>query len=249
MAEIPIRRKEGRNIWPLLLGLIVLAAVLWFVVARQSHEHGDGRSRRLRRGRDDDRADLSATPDVTRTSAAARRVDAGDRSRRPRRATHRPRPRAAATCSELDVSPAPDALGAGEVAAIVPAARLLAQQRRLDDQLRRLHEVELLRRAGRQPLLDLRQLGERRAQPLRRARDRRRAATSPRGRARPPPAPRRDRRAAAPATASPSAAVLSGATFARSRATRSANTSPSSSEFDASRFAPCTPVRATSPTA
>ena len=36
---------------------------------------------------------------------------------------------------------------------------------------------------------------------------------------------------------------------ARSRATRSANTRPSSSEFDASRFAPCTPVRATSPTA
>ena len=34
MAEIPIRRKEGRNVWPLLLGLIVLAAVLWFVVAR-----------------------------------------------------------------------------------------------------------------------------------------------------------------------------------------------------------------------
>lgn len=36
MAEIPIRRKEGRNVWPLLLGLIVLAAVLWFVVARHS---------------------------------------------------------------------------------------------------------------------------------------------------------------------------------------------------------------------
>jgi hypothetical protein len=36
VAEIPIRRKEGRNVWPLLLGLIVLAAVLWFVVARHS---------------------------------------------------------------------------------------------------------------------------------------------------------------------------------------------------------------------
>jgi hypothetical protein len=35
VAEIPIRRKEGRNVWPLLLGLIVLAAVLWFVVARR----------------------------------------------------------------------------------------------------------------------------------------------------------------------------------------------------------------------
>ena len=35
MADIPIQRKEGRNIWPLLLGLVVLAAVLWFVFARQ----------------------------------------------------------------------------------------------------------------------------------------------------------------------------------------------------------------------
>ncbi len=34
MAEIPIRRKEGRNIWPLLIGLVALAAVLWFVFAR-----------------------------------------------------------------------------------------------------------------------------------------------------------------------------------------------------------------------
>ena len=34
---------------------------------------------------------------------------------------------------------------------------------------------------------------------------------------------------------------------ARSRATRSAKTSPSSREFDASRLAPCTPVRETSP--
>jgi hypothetical protein len=35
VAEIPIRRKEGRNVWPLLLGLLVLAAVLWFVVVRR----------------------------------------------------------------------------------------------------------------------------------------------------------------------------------------------------------------------
>ena len=35
MADIPIQRKEGRNIWPLLIGLLVLAAVLWFVFARQ----------------------------------------------------------------------------------------------------------------------------------------------------------------------------------------------------------------------
>jgi hypothetical protein len=36
VAEIPIQRKEGRNIWPLLIGLIVLAAVLWFVMARRN---------------------------------------------------------------------------------------------------------------------------------------------------------------------------------------------------------------------
>jgi len=36
VAEIPIRRKEGRNVWPLLLGLIVLAVVVWFVVTRHS---------------------------------------------------------------------------------------------------------------------------------------------------------------------------------------------------------------------
>lgn len=35
MAEIPIRRKEGRNIWPMLIGLLVLAAALWFLFARQ----------------------------------------------------------------------------------------------------------------------------------------------------------------------------------------------------------------------
>ena len=42
---------------------------------------------------------------------------------------------------------------------------------------------------------------------------------------------------------------LSGATFRQVARDRSANTSPSSSELDASRLAPCTPVRATSPTA
>jgi putative membrane protein len=34
VAEIPIQRKEGRNIWPMLLGLLVLLAVLWFLFAR-----------------------------------------------------------------------------------------------------------------------------------------------------------------------------------------------------------------------
>ena len=60
MADIPIQRKEGRNIWPLLIGLLVLAAVLWFVFARQ-------------RGPDTAaaRADSAAvaTPAVTRDSA------------------------------------------------------------------------------------------------------------------------------------------------------------------------------------
>lgn len=34
MADIPIQRKEGRNIWPLLIGLLVIVAVVWFVFAR-----------------------------------------------------------------------------------------------------------------------------------------------------------------------------------------------------------------------
>ena len=36
MADIPIQRKEGRNIWPLLLGLLVLLAVLWFIFGRDN---------------------------------------------------------------------------------------------------------------------------------------------------------------------------------------------------------------------
>ena len=36
MAEIPIQRKEGRNIWPMLIGLILLAAVLWYVFTRRN---------------------------------------------------------------------------------------------------------------------------------------------------------------------------------------------------------------------
>ena len=35
VAEIPIQRKERSNIWPLLLGLLVLAAVVWFVMSRR----------------------------------------------------------------------------------------------------------------------------------------------------------------------------------------------------------------------
>ena len=36
MADIPIQRKEGRNIWPLLLGLLVLLGILWFIFGRRS---------------------------------------------------------------------------------------------------------------------------------------------------------------------------------------------------------------------
>jgi putative membrane protein len=36
VADIPIQRKEGRNIWPLLLGLLVLLAILWYVFGRRN---------------------------------------------------------------------------------------------------------------------------------------------------------------------------------------------------------------------
>jgi len=36
LADIPIQRKEGRNIWPLLLGLLVLLGILWFIFGRRS---------------------------------------------------------------------------------------------------------------------------------------------------------------------------------------------------------------------
>lgn len=34
MAEIRVERKRGRNIWPLIIGLLVVLAVLWFVLGR-----------------------------------------------------------------------------------------------------------------------------------------------------------------------------------------------------------------------
>jgi len=34
VAEIPIQRKEGRNIWPMILGLLALLAILWFLFGR-----------------------------------------------------------------------------------------------------------------------------------------------------------------------------------------------------------------------
>lgn len=35
MAEIPITRKERRNIWPMLIGLLVLVLVLGFLFGRK----------------------------------------------------------------------------------------------------------------------------------------------------------------------------------------------------------------------
>lgn len=34
MAEIPIQRKQGRNIWPMILGLLALAALAWYLLSR-----------------------------------------------------------------------------------------------------------------------------------------------------------------------------------------------------------------------
>jgi putative membrane protein len=34
VADIPIQRKEGRNIWPMLLGLLVILGALWFIFGR-----------------------------------------------------------------------------------------------------------------------------------------------------------------------------------------------------------------------
>ena len=36
MADIPIQRKEGRNIWPMLLGLLAILAALWFIFGRDN---------------------------------------------------------------------------------------------------------------------------------------------------------------------------------------------------------------------
>lgn len=36
MADIPIQRREGRNIWPMVIGLLVLAVALWVIFARNT---------------------------------------------------------------------------------------------------------------------------------------------------------------------------------------------------------------------
>lgn len=61
MADIPIQRKEGRNIWPLLIGLLVIVAVIWFVFAR-SGTPGTAAARA-------DSAAVAAPAGVTRDSA------------------------------------------------------------------------------------------------------------------------------------------------------------------------------------
>ena len=39
MADIPIQRKEGRNIWPMLLGLLAVLAALWFIFGRNRDDN------------------------------------------------------------------------------------------------------------------------------------------------------------------------------------------------------------------
>jgi putative membrane protein len=39
VADIPIQRKEGRNIWPMLLGLLALLAALWFIFGRNRNDN------------------------------------------------------------------------------------------------------------------------------------------------------------------------------------------------------------------
>lgn len=77
MADIPIQRKEGRNIWPMLIGLLVLAAALWFIFAR-----GPGSDTAAARADSaavvnsgvttDSAAGTATTPPATRTDSAPR---------------------------------------------------------------------------------------------------------------------------------------------------------------------------------
>ena len=38
MADIPIQRKENRNIWPWIIGLIVLLALAWYLLGRRHND-------------------------------------------------------------------------------------------------------------------------------------------------------------------------------------------------------------------
>lgn len=39
MAEIPIERKEHRNIWPWIIGIIVLLIILWLLFGRHRNDN------------------------------------------------------------------------------------------------------------------------------------------------------------------------------------------------------------------
>lgn len=42
MADIPIERKAQRNIWPIIIGVIVLLAILWWVFGRRHDQATTG---------------------------------------------------------------------------------------------------------------------------------------------------------------------------------------------------------------
>ena len=77
MADIPIQRKEGRNIWPMIIGLLVLAAALWVIFARNSGTdtaaaRADSAAVVNTGATTDSAAGVSATPPATRTDSAPR---------------------------------------------------------------------------------------------------------------------------------------------------------------------------------
>jgi hypothetical protein len=42
MADIPIERKANRNIWPIIIAIIVVLAILWWVFARRHDQSATG---------------------------------------------------------------------------------------------------------------------------------------------------------------------------------------------------------------
>jgi putative membrane protein len=96
VAEIPIRRKEGRNIWPLLLGLLALAALLWFVFGRD--RTGDTAAAR---------ADSTAAAGGTVTTDSARGMVGHDMSA----------PAGTTTLGDADIANVIHEVNAGEIAA------------------------------------------------------------------------------------------------------------------------------------
>jgi hypothetical protein len=39
VAEIPIERKSGPNIWPWVIALLVVAALIWYFMSRRNHDN------------------------------------------------------------------------------------------------------------------------------------------------------------------------------------------------------------------